>query len=654
MDTQTGDRGVFAFSAFRLDPVRRVLLRNGVPVKLSARLFDTLLYLVQNHDRLVEHQELEQAVWRGRTVEEGNVSKAVTSLRRALNAEDATANLIVTVAGRGYRFAMPVAFEPEPTAILAAEAAGWSPRSANAGADVPTSPRPWWRNPAYLSVAAIGLVVAALSVLWPLRHASQEPQQAGSPQAEVAPFAPPPHSVAVMAFTNLSGDPGQEYFSDGLSEELIDVLGRIGTLRVPARTSAFSFKGKSATIGEIARLLNVGAVLEGSVRRDGSRLRITARLIDAKTGYQLWSQSYDRDQGDVLRIQGDIAAAVIRSMQVSLLDSSSANLDVGGTANAKAFNAYLRGMKLSFAGEYAASGQVALFREALAAFTEAVTLDPSYAKAHVRRALALMLLLNSDDAMDVAAIGRMQTAAQEEVERAVSLAPELPDAHALLGTVLEWFHFDFVRSLAEAERARALAPNNREANLDYAALQADLGHLQEALAAAELAASLDPLTPRTYLRLAEIQTTARHFADAQDTLRRGEVLEIAPSSSDTDDQAWLDLLQGHFAAARRTCASASDSTLIECLAIAEHALGNTGDAATWLARLRKRLGDTGAMSYAEIYAQWGQTDDALHWLEEAYRLRDTGLTSIKVDALLDPIRETVRFKDIETRMNFPP
>ncbi len=654
MDTQTRDRGVLAFGAFRLDPVRRVLLRDGVPVKLSARLFDTLLYLVQNHDRLVEHQELEQAVWRGRIVEEGNVSKAVTSLRRALNAEDATANLIVTVAGRGYRFAMPVAFEPEPTAILAAEAAGWSPPPAYAGADPPSSPRPWWRNPAYLSAAAIGLVVAALSVLWPLRHASQKPQQAGSAQAEIAPFAPPPHSVAVMAFTNLSGDPGQEYFSDGLSEELIDVLGRIGTLRVPARTSAFSFKGKSATIGDIARLLNVGAVLEGSVRRDGSRLRITARLIDAKTGYQLWSQSYDRDQGDVLRIQGDIAAAVIRSMQESLLDSSSANLDVGGTANPKAFNAYLRGMKLSFAGEYAASGQVALFRDALAAFTEAVTLDPGYAKAHVRRALALMLLLNSDDAMDVAAIGRMQTAAQEEVERAVSLAPELPDAHALLGTVLEWFHFDFVRSLAEVARARALAPNNREANLDYAALQADLGHSQEAVAAAELAASLDPLTPRTYLRLAEIQRTARHLADAQDTLRRGEVLEIAPSSSDIEDQAWLDLLQGHFAAARQTCASASDSTLIECLAIAEHALGNTGDAATWLAKLRKTLGDTGAMSYAEIYAQWGQTDDALHWLEEAYRLHDSGLTSIKVDALLDPARETARFKDIERRMNFPP
>jgi tetratricopeptide (TPR) repeat protein len=277
---------------------------------------------------------------------------------------------------------------------------------------------------------------------------------------------------------------------------------------------------------------------------------------------------------------------------------------------------------------------VALFKQSLAAFTEALVLDPNYAKAHVRRALALMLLLNSDDTTDVAALRRMQAAAQDEVERAISLAPELPDAHALLGTALVWFHFDFAHGLAEVERARTLAPNNREANLDYADMQSQIGHSHEALAAAELAASLDPLTPRTYLRLAENQEAARHFADAQATLRRGELLESAPSSDDIDEQGWLELLQGRFAAARKTCVAASDSQRIECLAIAEHALGHAKD--------------------AEVYAQWGQTGDALHWLAEAYRLHDSGLPQLRADAMLDPIRDKAQFKDIEGKMHFPP
>jgi tetratricopeptide (TPR) repeat protein len=297
---------------------------------------------------------------------------------------------------------------------------------------------------------------------------------------------------------------------------------------------------------------------------------------------------------------------------------------------------------------------VALFKQSLAAFTEALVLDPNYAKAHVRRALALMLLLNSDDTTDVAALRRMQAAAQDEVERAISLAPELPDAHALLGTALVWFHFDFAHGLAEVERARTLAPNNREANLDYADMQSQIGHSHEALAAAELAASLDPLTPRTYLRLAENQEAARHFADAQATLRRGELLESAPSSDDIDEQGWLELLQGRFAAARKTCVAASDSQRIECLAIAEHALGHAKEAANWLTKLRSRLGDTGAMQYAEVYAQWGQTGDALHWLAEAYRLHDSGLPQLRADAMLDPIRDKAQFKDIEGKMHFPP
>jgi serine/threonine-protein kinase len=657
LDIATNDKGVFGFGPFLLDPVRRRLTLDGEVVKLPPTQFDTLLYLVQNPGRVVEKDELLAAVWGGRIIEESNLSQAIYLLRRALGRGEGGDGYIVTAPGRGYRFAGEVQRIYEPEAAqekrLPSEPSFDDDASMVAPAPAITSAKKRWLGVAVLT--ALGAAALTVAVLGATALRRPEPLQPGPVFTQPATaFHPPEHSVAVLAFNNMSGDPKQEYFSDGLSEELIDVLGRIGTLRVPARLSAFSFKGKSATVGDIARQLNVGAVLEGSVRRDGSRLRITAQLIDAKTGYQLWSQSYDRDQGDILKIQGDIAAAVARGLQVSLLDGSSANLEVGGTANPHAFDAYLRGMKLSFAGEYAAAGQAALFKSALSAFTEAIDIDPNYAKGHLRRALALMLLIGSDETPNVDGLARMETAAQDEVERAISLAPELPDAHALLGVALVWFRSDFVRGLQEVERARALGPNNREANLDYADLQSDVGHSREALAAAELAASLDPLTPRTYLRLAENQESARLFAEAQATLRRGELLETAPSLDDIDEQGRLELLQGQYAAARQTCAAALDSQQMECLAIAEHALGNEKAASSWLAKLRNKLGDAGVMFYAEIYAQWKQAEDAVHWLAEAYRLHDNGMPEMKADALLDPIRETAGYQDIERRMHFPP
>ena len=236
----------------------------------------------------------------------------------------------MTAPGRGYRFSADVQWNFEPaaaqeTTILPEPAFG---DNASTAAPAPEIAGAEKRQPRVLVPAASGAVLLIIAVLGAsVLRRSEPPQPAPAPPQTA--FHPPEHSVAVLAFTNMSGDPQQEYFSDGLSEELIDVLGRIGTLRVPARLSAFAFKGKSATVGDIARQLNVGAVLEGSVRRDGSRLRITAQLIDAKTGYQLWSQSYDRDRGDILKIQGEIAAAVATSLRVSLLDSSLALLEWG-------------------------------------------------------------------------------------------------------------------------------------------------------------------------------------------------------------------------------------------------------------------------------------------------------------------------------------
>jgi serine/threonine-protein kinase len=644
MDFFTREKGVYAFGPFRLDPVRRALLRDGERVKLGARLFDTLLYLVENHDRLVERDELQQAVWQGRIVEEGNLGQAISALRKALQADGTTENFIVTVAGRGYRFGAPVEFQPEAAGGLSADRPSQPDRPEEAVAATAPAQRIGvnWRTAARWGAAAL-LVAASLALLWRLLPAGDTPASGLN-----APFAPPPHSVAVLAFTNLSGDPGQEYFSDGLSEELIDALSRIRQVQVAARMSSFSFKGKPATIDEIAHKLNVGAVLEGSVRRQGQRLRITTQLIDGKTGYELWSHSYDRDQRDVLAVQVEIASAVSASLQVTLLGDETAKLAMGGTANPKAFDAYLRGMELLYANE----GPI--LRRALAAFDEAIALDPNYAQARVRRSTTLRQILFTEDIPDVATADRMENEALAEAQRAVALAPDLPSAHAQLGGVLEEARFDFAGATSEVDRARDLAPSDFAASLAYADLHMHLGHAAEAVTAAQLAASLDPLTPNTYLRLAGVLTWAHRFDEAQAAVHHAEQMAPASSPEFRGLQGEIELDQGDPARARQTCAAAADWQQIMCLAIADHLLGQQPEAASYLAKLRAMLGDTGAIQYAEIYAQWGQTEDALHWMEEAWRLRDPGLIELKADLRLDPIRATPRFQAIERRLNFPP
>jgi TolB-like protein/DNA-binding winged helix-turn-helix (wHTH) protein len=314
MDISIRELGTFRFGPFRLDPVRRALLRDGVRVKLAERLFDTLLYLVANHGRLVERDEVLAAVWAGRVVEDNNLAQAVFTLRKVLQAGDVAEQFIVTVPGRGYRFAAPVVFEPEARESQAVLSLPGRP----AGQAAPA----WWRGRISLAVAVLALVLAATSL------ALLRPRLAGP-----SPFAPPLHSVAVLAFDNMSGDPTQDYLSDGLSEQLIDSLTRIDALQVAARTSSFSFKGGHATIADIARKLNVAAVLEGSVRRDGARVRITAQLINALTGYHYWSKTYDRDWHDLLSLQVAIAQAVTDSLRVTLLGNDVAKLSLGGTGN---------------------------------------------------------------------------------------------------------------------------------------------------------------------------------------------------------------------------------------------------------------------------------------------------------------------------------
>jgi TolB-like protein/DNA-binding winged helix-turn-helix (wHTH) protein len=623
---------VFCFSGFRLDPVSRTLLQNGVRVPLSARLFDTLLYLVKHHDRLVERGELCREIWSTHAVSEGNLGRAISSLRLALKSagED---YLIITAPGRGYRFGKPVRVER----VNQSEAALAGPGGANPPATAPGLNRAGLRATIFGVLVAV-IAVGAISVL--LR-----PSRPGS--ADATAFMPPPRSIAVLPFVGHGADAVTTLYSDGIAQELINALGRVEGLEVAASTSSFQFRNKNAMIGDIARRLNVGSVLEGSVQRAGSRIHVAVELIDAHSGFQIWSHVYDQRQDDVLAMQGRIAAAAVTALKGVILGNGAEQLTLGGTANPAAFDAYLRGEAEAKALDAAAN------RRAIAYFNQAVALDPKYALAFVGRARALTLISTFGDSPDVGYSHRVMQAARKDAQAAVLLAPELGAAHAALAFALQASLADLVGADAEYRRAIALTPSDAATLLDYGRFQLEMGQVQDGITAAERAAALDPLSGRTYRRLAIILTYARRYGDAKTALDRARVLQPNDALFNRVTLGLLDVMQGDFVAAERVCAGNVDFRDMMCLAMADHMLGRQADAEAEFAKARAALGDNGAYIYARIFAQWGQPLAVLHWLQTAYQLRDPGLIELKIDPIMDLISGTRDYRDLVDKLGFP-
>jgi TolB-like protein/tetratricopeptide (TPR) repeat protein len=460
-----------------------------------------------------------------------------------------------------------------------------------------------------------------------------------------AAFAPPPHSIAVLPFVNLSGDKGQEYFSDGLTEELLNSLSEIDELQVAARTSAFSFKGTSTDIGTIARKLNVGAVLEGSVRRSEHTIRITAQLINAVTGYHLWSKTYDRDLGDVLKLQTEIATSVASALKVTLLRDVAAKVELGGTGNPAAFDAYLRGAKAASSFRDAKD-----LPAAIAAYTEAIRLDPRYALAFAARSIAFTTV--AGEAETAAEMREGNDKAQADARQALILAPDLAQAHLALALVSE-NTLDFTQANDEYERALAVAPGNAEVLRRSGQFAAQMGHFDAGIAAARRAVVLDPLARQSHYGLGRALYSARRYEEA--VAAYAEVISLDPNFKETSGIRGLayyglkDLER-----ARGSCETKPDDPFSQqCLAVLYYKLGRHADAEAELAKMKAALGDTAAYQYATIYAEWGDRAKALEWLETAWRLRDGGLEYLKTDPLLDPLRKEPRFQAVMRELKFP-
>ena len=519
------------------------------------------------------------------------------------------------------------------------------------------SPSPRWskRTPlAMVTLVAVGaLAYLAIDNRWISKHPSRPPT---SPAAALSvasgAFAPPPHSVVVLPFTNLSGDPRQDYFSDGLSEELIDALSNIDSLRVIARTTSFSFKGKDLDIGTIARKLNVAAVLEGSIRRSGNTVRITAQLIDGTNGFHLWSHSYDRELRNVLQLQAEIATSVAQQLRASLTSADSDKIQAGGTHVPEAYDAYLHAQQLAIAADTDAE-----YKSALQAADQAIALDSDYAAAYALRARLLRDTTFAESDPDKRT--RIFGLARDAAERAVALAPNFADGHLILGWhVLAHGFLDFRGAKREIERGVELAPGSAVAQDYFAGLELLLDHRDSAVRAMRRAVDLDPQNYNYRFHTVTTFYYARRFAEVSDAARDADALKRR-SPAVTGFVMLSYLAQGQRERALRTCES-TDTRLDEndrhyCLTLAYTALGDGHGADLELDKFRAlNATDAAAFAYATIYAQRGALRPALGWLAKAEAARDPSLTTLKTEWLLDPIRTTPDFKALERRLDFPP
>jgi TolB-like protein/Flp pilus assembly protein TadD len=538
-------------------------------------------------------------------------------------------------------------FTPEaPPAV--SEAAPSSAGGVVTAPSVRRSPLPMaamWITAAIAGVVCGYLVADKLWFsMYSITHAPSTSQTAPSPGTGAI-FNPPPHSIAVLPFVNMSDDREQEYFSEGLTEELLNSLSRINELQVAARTSSFSFDGEHPDIATVAHKLNVGAVLEGSVRRSGRTLRVTTQLINGVTGFRVWSESYDRDLGDVLKLQTEIATAVASALKVALVGNEAAKIELGGTSNPAAFDAYLRARKLYF--DYKKLEDV---QAAVAGFTEAIRLDPNYALAYAARSRALASFAKNFSAgPSIASVNRD---AEVDARKALALAPDLGVGHNALARDFAGA-LDLARADQEYGRALALEPGNPQILADYGVFAVCMGHTEAGLDALRRARALDPLNVDAYIQLGLGLILARRQDEALRALASGRA--IAPDEPFILGNTGIaHYLQGNYQAARASCEQMDQRHpfALFCLAIAYDKLGRHADAEVMLVKLRALRGET-TTDIAWVYAQWGQTHRALDALETAVRLRDPYLQMLRVQPLFDPLRKEPRFWAIERALRFP-
>jgi len=641
MHAFSSDNGSIRFGEFELEPKSGELRKAGVPVKLQPQPLRVLVLLASNPGELVTREEIQQTIWEGVTFVdfEHGLNFCIKQIRSALGDDAQAPRFIETLPRRGYRFIAPV---DQKSKNISDRVATLVPNDPTTAQTLKTSieehslaRRPRSRVPRGAALAIVVLMIAGGYAAWKLLVKSPVPTRGKV-------------MLGVMPFENLSGDPEQEYFSDGMTEELIAQLGSLqpAKLGVIARTSAMTYKRGNRDIRQIGGELRVDYVLEGSVRREDGRLRITAQLIQVSDQTHLWSESYDRTTQNTLSVQTDVARNIASVLALKLLPGERTPRTADLSTNADAYDAFLKGRYLWNKGR---SDDV---EKSIGFYNRALELAPDYAPALAGLADSYILLGMYYTIPPTDAYPKAKQAAT----RALELDDALAEAHTALGTIQ--FRFDWAWPEAEAQFKRAieLNPSYGRAHHDYAWLLVALERFDEAVNEIKRARELDPLSPLANSDVGWVYLRARRYDEAISQIER--TLELEPEFASA--QACLERAYRLKGMNKEAVESARKSMIRSGATPRELAGLEKGDSEermknVLLWRLKKSEESepnrrTSPYRFAAQYAEVGKTDAEFEWLERAFKERDSELVSLEVDPAFDSVRSDPRYAVLRRRI----
>ena len=609
------------FRDFELDLTSGELHKGGQKVPLPPKAFDVLRCLVEHPGEVVTREDLRARLWAADTFVEfdDSLNHAVKKLRQALGDSAENPQFIETLPRHGYRFVASANTDNIPGG---------------------TKPKRRYAVPVLVSGLALLALMAALAAY----DAGSLRRRLWGHTAE-----PPIRSLAVLPLSNLTGDPQQDYFADGMTDALITDLAKIRELKVISRTSVMPFRDSKKPLPEVARALGVDGILEGSVQRSSERVRITVQLIHAPSDTHVWSESYERDARDVLSLQADIAQAVAREVKVALTPAESSRVIAARTVNPEAYELYLKGR---YEGDKISQEGV---KKSLEYFQQVINLDPTFTPAYCGVADSYMTL----GVDGFVASAEVYPKAKAVALRALELDQNSAEAHASLGFILFNYDGDHESAIKELETATRLNPNYVKAHHWYSLSLAWLGRSEEAIREIEQARRLDPLSARMNANVVYVLFLGRQYNRAIAEGRKA--LELEPNDAWTHfflARAYLQngMQKEAFAEfQRRLSLQPAFPKARADMALANAALGNREEALKILGELKRQSKHEYVTPYpmARAYLRLGHKAEAFEWLQKGLAIHDGDMVQLSVDPDFDPLRSDPRFQDLLRRMNFP-
>lgn len=635
----TGTDSSIRIGEWRVDPAREQISKDGTTLKLERRLMQLLLCLAEHPGQILSVEQLLDTVWAGVVVTPDSVYHAVASLRRSLGDGKETRTYISNTPRRGYSLVAPVSpwvDSMELAVRVPADAGKKSPPPPVAVAVARIWP---------YAVAVFAALILAAAYLMQQRRAvpAVDEKMAAEPATKTTKPSPsyPSKSIAVLPFEDLSEHKDQQYFADGMAEEIIDRLVQVPDLRVPGRTSSFYFRGKAATLTDIASALGVANVLEGSVRTSGDRIRVIARLVRANDGYQVWSQNYDRQLRDIFAVQDEIAAAITAALQISM-SGIPLSAEQGGTRNIEAYKLYLKARLL-----FSMDGTAQSVRKSQDSLNQAVRIDPHFGLAWTLLAGESVALVDTNILAPIAGYEQ----AQHLAEHAIEISPGIGQAHAALAYVYRTRDWNWGASKREIQLALQADPTDSTVLMIDGLLSKTLGDHARAERQLRAAVDRDPFFAYANFHLGNALYLAGQFEEAELLLRH--VLEISPQFWSRPYLAKTLLAQGKAQDALAVIEQADDAERLDLLPIILSANGRSSDADAALHALIAKHSATDAYYIGLTYAYRQQLKLALKWLERAYHQRDPGLLDMISEPLLKNVSSEPRYHAILRAMNLP-